>query len=293
MKDEEYRLLKADEIQCRAQTVKSYGFSLLLYKDARCDMSILDETYGRFNWQRRHTRDNHNCIIEVWDAGKGQWVAKEDVGTESYTEKEKGLASDSFKRAGFNWGIGRELYTAPFIWLEPKNGEIVQENNKYKLNRKAYFYVDHIAYNENRQITELVIKDKSDDVRFTHGNVKSKTNGKQETTDNSSKSNETKVSSSEQTKETSQSGRALIPEFNGDVNSHKEAIKKQWSEDDYLNEDKINKLLQWATDNGLNHRAFLNWYTVAFNALQGDKKKSFRDKHEEQIRNTLQKLQDG
>ena len=109
----EFRTLKANEIECRIATVKSNGISLLLYKDARCDMNILDETVGKLNWKREHSRDNANCTVSIWDDDKGIWVPKEDTGTESFTEKEKGLASDSFKRACFNWGIGRELYTAP------------------------------------------------------------------------------------------------------------------------------------------------------------------------------------
>ena len=113
-----FRDLRADEIDCRIAMVKQSGLSLLLYKDARCDMNILDETIGAFNWQRSHTRDNANCIVSIYDEDKHQWVSKEDTGTESNTEKEKGLASDSFKRACFNWGIGRELYTAPFIWID-------------------------------------------------------------------------------------------------------------------------------------------------------------------------------
>ena len=122
------RDLRADEIDCRIAQVKSNGLSLLLYKDARCDMNILDETVGPFNWQRTHTRDNANCIVSIYDEDKKQWISKEDTGTESNTEKEKGLASDSFKRACFNWGIGRELYTAPFIWVEPSCCEIKQGN---------------------------------------------------------------------------------------------------------------------------------------------------------------------
>ena len=98
--------------------VKANGLSLLLYKDARCDMNILDETVGPYNWQRTHSRDNANCTVSLWDDEKKQWISKEDTGTESNTEAEKGLASDSFKRACFNWGIGRELYTAPFIWVD-------------------------------------------------------------------------------------------------------------------------------------------------------------------------------
>ena len=112
-----FRNLRADEVECRISTATEKGISLLLYKDARCDMNILDETVGAMNWQRSHSRDNANCSVSIWDAEKGQWISKEDTGTESRTEAEKGLASDSFKRACFNWGIGRELYTAPFIWV--------------------------------------------------------------------------------------------------------------------------------------------------------------------------------
>ena len=119
-----FRDLRADEIDCRIAMVKQSGLSLLLYKDARCDMNILDETVGAFNWQRSHTRDNANCIVSIYDEDKKQWVSKEDTGTESNTEKEKGLASDSFKRACFNWGIGRELYTAPFIWIDASMCEL-------------------------------------------------------------------------------------------------------------------------------------------------------------------------
>lgn len=133
----EFRTLRADEIECRVATVNpEKGLSLLLYKDARCDMSILDETVGAMNWMRSHSRDNANCTVSIWDAEKQQWISKEDTGTESNTEKEKGLASDSFKRACVNWGIGRELYTAPFIyvtadkvkWGKNRRGDIVPES---------------------------------------------------------------------------------------------------------------------------------------------------------------------
>ncbi len=91
----------------------------MLYKDARCDMKILDETVGPENWQRSHELINGNlfCNVSIYDEEKKIWITKQDVGTESYTEKEKGQASDAFKRACFNWGIGRELYTSPFIWI--------------------------------------------------------------------------------------------------------------------------------------------------------------------------------
>lgn len=153
-----FRDLTADEIDCRVATVGEKGLSLLLYKDSRVDMNILDETVGPMNWQRSHTRENANCLVSIWDEDKKQWISKEDTGTESFTEAEKGLASDSFKRACFNWGIGRELYTAPFIWVErglynefPKNG---------KLSTNDKFVVDSITI-KDKKITGLVIKNAS------------------------------------------------------------------------------------------------------------------------------------
>lgn len=132
-----FRALRPDEVEVRIQSVKSTGAVLVLYKDARCDMNLLDETVGPLNWQRKHDRENANCTVSIWDPDRQQWVSKEDVGTESNQDAEKGLASDSFKRACTNWGIGRELYTSPFIWVSGagKNdrfwvSEMVVENHQ-------------------------------------------------------------------------------------------------------------------------------------------------------------------
>lgn len=152
-----FRTLKADEIECRVATINQKGLTLLLYKDARVDQNILDETVGVMNWQRHHTRDNANCIVAIWDAEKKQWIEKEDTGKESFTEKEKGLASDSFKRACFNWGIGRELYTAPFIWISADNAEIKQGNNG-KMQTFDKFRVEQILYDNDRNIVALAIR---------------------------------------------------------------------------------------------------------------------------------------
>lgn len=153
--DLKFRNLRADEIDVRVSTCSEKGVSLLLYKDARCDMNILDETVGAFNWKREHCRDNANCIVSIWDNEKSQWISKEDTGTESFTEKEKGLASDSFKRACFNWGIGRELYTAPFIWVNAADVNITQKNNKYTTYDR--FSVDKITVKDGI-IQNVVIK---------------------------------------------------------------------------------------------------------------------------------------
>lgn len=153
----EFRTLNANEIDCRITTINQKGLSLLLYKDARVDQNILDETVGCMGWQRHHSRDNANCTVAIWDEGKRQWIEKEDTGTESFTEKEKGLASDSFKRACFNWGIGRELYSAPFIWISADDCEIKQGGNG-KLQCYDKFIVEQILYDDDRNIVALSIK---------------------------------------------------------------------------------------------------------------------------------------
>lgn len=165
-----FRLLKSDEIDVRVATINQKGASLLLYKDARCDMNILDETVGAFNWRREHTRENANCIVSLWDENKKEWVSKEDTGTESFTEKEKGLASDSFKRACFNWGIGRELYTAPFIYVSADKMTIYEKNGKYATYDK--FSVEKIVYDDNRQITGISIKNQKGERVFVYNNTK-------------------------------------------------------------------------------------------------------------------------
>ena len=150
-----FRDLKESEIDVRVSTVTANGCSLLLYKDARVDMDILDETVGPMNWQRQHLRDNANCIISIWDDAKNQWISKEDTGTESFTEKEKGLASDSFKRSGFNWGIGRELYTAPFVWIGIDKVTLKDKNGKQTTYDK--FEVEQIVI-VDKKIVALSIK---------------------------------------------------------------------------------------------------------------------------------------
>ena len=167
-----FRTLKASEIDCRIQSIGqnktgAVGTTILLYKDARVDMNILDETVGAMNWQRGHSVIDGNlyCTISIWDKEKEQWIAKSDVGTESNTEKEKGQASDSFKRAGFNWGIGRELYSAPFVYIQLDKSEYKERNGKLTSNAK--FKVKDIAYDESRNIVRLIVVDSKGKVRYT------------------------------------------------------------------------------------------------------------------------------
>lgn len=159
-----FRLLRADEIDVRIGNTNrdKTKANLLLYKDARCDMNVLDETVGPLNWQRSHNRDNANCVVSIWDDDKRQWISKEDTGTESKTEAEKGLASDSFKRACFNWGIGRELYSAPSIWVP-------YDKDKYES-----YTVAEIGYNEKREISKLAIANKAGSIIFRFGSTTAK-----------------------------------------------------------------------------------------------------------------------
>lgn len=159
------RLLTKDEIECRvAQVAKDLKWcSVLLYKDARVDMRILDETFGPMNWQRSHEVINGNlfCTVSVWDEEKGQWISKQDVGVESKTEAEKGQASDSFKRACFNLGIGRELYTAPTIFINLTAGDIANGKVKTRFNLTKINYKDGA-------ISELEVVDGKGLVRYSY-----------------------------------------------------------------------------------------------------------------------------
>lgn len=168
-----FRDLREDEIECRVSSINTSGLSLLLYKDARVDQNILDETFGAFYWQRSHEVIGGRlyCTVSVYDKHMDAWVSKQDVGTESFTEKEKGQASDSFKRACFNWGIGRELYTAPFIWVPADKCTITKGQNG-KLQCFDKFRVEQIII-EQKKIVALSIKNESSRQRvFLYDNRK-------------------------------------------------------------------------------------------------------------------------
>lgn len=170
-----FRPLYADEIEVRIQQVAEKGGKaramLLLYKNARVDMDMLDERFGCLGWQREHTfKNNKNyCKVSVYDADKQMWISKEDVGVESNTEETKGEASDSFKRACVNLGIGRELYTSPTIVIDinDKEWHTNQKSGKPAINNWIKFRVGSIKYSEDRRIINLAIVDANNNVRFT------------------------------------------------------------------------------------------------------------------------------
>jgi hypothetical protein len=157
-----FRTLKEDEIECRVNQINDKGLTLLLYKDARCDMNILDETVGAADWEREHKelKGNIYCGVSIYDKEKDDWVTKWDAGKESNTEAEKGEASDSFKRACVNWGIGRELYTSPLIWI-PGQYVKISKNEKGKWCTYDKFKVERIKYNDKREIIGLSIKNQN------------------------------------------------------------------------------------------------------------------------------------
>lgn len=154
-----FRDLTEEDIECRVQSAKENGLILLLYKNARVDMNILDETVGGENWQREHYECKGNLFCRVGIKTDNGWVYKSDCGTESNTDAQKGEASDSFKRACFNWGIGRELYTSPFIWINSENCKILktEKNGKPFYNCRDNFEVEKIKI-ENKKIVGLAIR---------------------------------------------------------------------------------------------------------------------------------------
>ncbi len=160
-----FRTLKADEIECRVQSSTDKGAVLLIYKTARVDYSILDEVVGVLNWkiEYKEIKGNMYCGISIYDEKKQEWVTKWNCGIEAKNEAEKSEASDACKRSGFAWGIGRERYSAPFIWIALNADDL---DNKGKV--KIKFIVSEIEYDSNRNISKLVIKDNKGAVRFTY-----------------------------------------------------------------------------------------------------------------------------
>ncbi len=170
-----FRNLLPHEIQCRAQTVKKNGWVVLLYKDARCDMNILDQKVGTLGWKKDYQLINNSLFCTVYIYNGDEWVSKQDVGSESMSEAEKGQASDAFKRACFNWGIGRELYTSPFIWINAKEGEVTEKSvgnkKKYYLSFKVKLQVKYINVVDG-VIEGLEIADQDGSTRYKFGHLK-------------------------------------------------------------------------------------------------------------------------
>lgn len=155
-----FRLLKADEIECRVSRCSEKGAVLLLYKTARTDADLLDETFGPFSWENDFKLVDGVLYGGIGiEGGDGNTVWKWDAGTESNTEAEKGRASDAFKRAGFKWGLGRELYSAPFIFIPAGKCNIKAKEFNGKTTYQCFddFEVGAISYDEGQRISGLVI----------------------------------------------------------------------------------------------------------------------------------------
>lgn len=165
------RSLHADEIECRVGSISDWGVSLLLYKNARVDQAILDEVFGIYGWQRSHMLIGNSlyCTVSVWDREKQIWISKQDVGTTGEFEKEKSVASDSFKRACVNLGIGRELYTAPSIYIPANQVQMGEKDRKKYVKDK--FSVKMIEVSEEKEITGLVIENQKHMEVYRYGTV--------------------------------------------------------------------------------------------------------------------------
>ena len=169
----QFRTLRPDEIECRVAQCNEKGASILLYKTARTDADILDETVGAQNWENDFKLVDGVLYggIGIDYVGNGKLIWKWDAGTESNTEAEKGRASDAFKRAGFKHGIGRELYSAPFIWIDAAKCERLKKNDKTgRWQCYDQFDVTEISYDDAERIKTLTLALKGKTVyTFGHG----------------------------------------------------------------------------------------------------------------------------
>ena len=158
------RNLKKDEIEVRVASTQNNVAQLLLYKTARTDAAILDETFGQFNWQCSYSEIKGNlfCTISVKDPNTNEWISRMDCGAESNIEKEKGEASDAFKRAGFKFGVGVELYSTPRIKIP------IEESDMYNGRFCQTFSLKDIQISPDHKITSLTIHDRRGNVRYTY-----------------------------------------------------------------------------------------------------------------------------
>jgi hypothetical protein len=166
------RPLTIDEIDFRVQSVNNGGYATILaYKDARADMKRLDAAVGPLGWKREHSNSNANCTVSIWNPEIKEWVSKEDTGTEANTEKEKSIASDSFKRSCFAWGIGRELYDYPVISVKLFDSEITEKNGRktasWGLKLKEWTWFSQ--FDDNGKLSYLAAKDQNNKKRFVWG----------------------------------------------------------------------------------------------------------------------------
>lgn len=164
--------LDLNEIDFRIQSINKGQYATILpYKDARVDINRLNSVCGQLGWERKHSRENHNCTVSLWDGENKQWVSKEDTGTESNTEAAKGLASDSFKRSCFNWGIGVELYDYPVISLRLNDDEVNMQGQRpkqtYNLKLKEWSWESEF---DDGKVSFMSARDQNGKVRFLWGN---------------------------------------------------------------------------------------------------------------------------
>ena len=151
-----FRFLEADEIECRVAQCSDKGVQLLLYKTARTDAALLDEVYPDA-WQNDFKVIDGKMYGGIGIKVNSEWLWRWDCGTESNMEAEKGEASDAFKRAGFKWGIGAELYSSPFIWVKPDACKIIPADNGRGFKCFDRFKVTGIDYDANGRISFLAI----------------------------------------------------------------------------------------------------------------------------------------
>lgn len=167
------RPLTHEEIDFRIQSINGAGYATILaYKDARADMNRLDEVFGVLGWQRKHEVIDGRlyCSVGVFNSNTNEWIWKQDVGTESNTEKEKGQASDAFKRACFNLGIGRELYEYPIMQIKLNDDEWDKSTKRQTYNLKLRDWRWFTQW-ENGKLTYIGAKDQNGKLRFSHGKI--------------------------------------------------------------------------------------------------------------------------
>lgn len=132
--DLEWRLQNTIEDKMRGMAVP--------YVTNRAIQNRLDEVCGPENWYNDfkpwHTngkKESQLCGIAIYFEGRG-FITKWDGAEDSDIEPVKGGLSDSMKRAAYQWGIGRVLYSLDTVWVDiERRGRsyVIKDSERAKL----------------------------------------------------------------------------------------------------------------------------------------------------------------
>lgn len=162
--------LDAEDIEVKLNPgTQETGFEVVLYKSGTIDAIMLDRVFGPMGWKKSNetilrpdNTEKLTCTISVWNDKSGEWISKDGVGTNTDWEAEKGQETDAMKRAGFQWGIGRELkYHMPKLFFPYDGCKSCFEYGEDAQNRPLFitrdkFIVEQVIYDDEESVSRRI-----------------------------------------------------------------------------------------------------------------------------------------